>query len=186
MVSPISKSILEAFIHAGIKNSAKIDIKWINTEQLEHNVETIENKFRNVDGILIPGGFGNRGIEGKIMSSKYARENKIPFLGICLGLQCAVIDYARHVSKLDNANSTEFKKKTPYPVIDLMFKQKKINNKGATMRLGSYECLLKKKTKAYKSYKREIINERHRHRYEVNNKYIKRLSIDGMIFSGIN
>ena len=180
------KSILEAFIHSGIKNKARVNIKWVDTESLENNIDDIESVFSNVDGVLIPGGFGNRGIEGKIMASKYARENKIPFLGICLGLQCAVIDFARHVSGLKNANSTEFKSRLNFPVIDLMPKQKKIKNKGATMRLGSYSCNLEKDSLAYKAYKESSIYERHRHRYEVNDKFIKKLSADGLIFSGKN
>jgi len=126
------------------------------------------------------------GIEGKILASKYARENNIPFLGICLGLQCAVIDFAKHVSNLKNANSTEFKNRLKFPVIDLMPKQKKIKNKGATMRLGSYSCDLKKESLAYKAYQQSSIYERHRHRYEVNDKFIKRLTKDGLIFTGNN
>ena len=180
------KSILEAFIHSGIKNKAKVNVKWIDTEDLEKNINDIENLFSNVDGILIPGGFGDRGIEGKILASKYARENKIPFLGICLGLQCAVIDFARHVSNLTNANSTEFKRRLKFPVIDLMPKQKKIKNKGATMRLGSYSCRLVKGSLAHKAYKESSVYERHRHRYEVNDKFIKKLTADGLVFSGKN
>ena len=180
------KSILEAFIHSGIKNKAKVNVKWIDTEDLEKNINDIDNIFSDVDGILIPGGFGDRGIEGKISASKYARENKIPFLGICLGLQCAVIDFARHVSKFSNANSTEFKRRLKFPVIDLMPKQKKIKNKGATMRLGSYSCRLVKGSLAHKAYKESSVYERHRHRYEVNDKFIKKLTADGLVFSGKN
>ena len=180
------KSILEAFIHSGIKNKAQVDIKWVDTELLESDIDKIDIIFKNIDGILIPGGFGNRGIEGKILASKYARENNIPFLGICLGMQCAVIDFARHVSKLSKANSTEFKNRTKFPVIDLMPKQKKIKNKGATMRLGSYACTLQKGSLAYKAYKESSIYERHRHRYEVNDKFVKRLASDGLVFSGKN
>ena len=178
------KSILEAFIHSGIKNSTKVTVKWVDTEKLDS--KNIDKQFNNVDGILIPGGFGDRGIEGKIMASKFARENNIPFFGICLGLQCAVIDFSRNISGLKNANSTEFSKRTKYPVIDLMPKQKKIKNKGATMRLGSYSCTIEKKSKAYKAYKKNTINERHRHRYEVNNRYIKKLTKDGLVISGTN
>ena len=180
------KSILEAFIHSGIKNEAKVNVKWIDTEDLEKNINDIDNIFSDVDGVLIPGGFGDRGIEGKISASKYARENKIPFLGICLGLQCAVIDFARHVSNLSNANSTEFKRRLKFPVIDLMPKQKKIKNKGATMRLGSYSCRLVKGSLAHKAYKEASVYERHRHRYEVNDKFIKKLTADGLVFSGKN
>ena len=180
------KSILEAFIHSGIKNKAKINVEWIDSEALEEDKCNIDNMFSDVDGILIPGGFGDRGVEGKILASKYARENKIPFLGICLGLQCAVIDFARHVSNFKNANSTEFKSRLKFPVIDLMPKQKKVKNKGATMRLGSYLCNLKEGSLAYKAYKESSIYERHRHRYEVNDKFIKKLTSDGLIVSGKN
>ena len=179
------KSILEAFIHSGIYNNARVNVVWIDTEKLEKNANLLD-KFKNVDGILIPGGFGNRGIEGKILCAKYARENNIPFLGICLGMQCAVIDFARNVCNLKNANSSEFKKKIQYPVIDLMPKQKKIKNKGATMRLGSYECIIDKKTNAYRAYKKQNINERHRHRYEVNNKFVRSLTNKGLVVSGRN
>jgi len=178
------KSILEAFIHSGIENDAKVNIKWIDTEKLEKDKNF--DKFHNVDGILIPGGFGDRGIEGKIMSAQHAREHNIPFLGICLGMQCAVIEFARNQCGLKGANSTEFNKKTAYPVIDLMPAQKKIKDKGATMRLGKYSCLLSKNTKAYNSYNKNQINERHRHRYEFNNKYRRKLQKSGLIASGIN
>ena len=178
------KSILEAFIHSGIENDAKVNVKWIDTEKLEKDKKF--DKFHNVDGILIPGGFGDRGIEGKIMSAQYAREHNIPFLGICLGMQCAVIEFARNQCGLKGANSTEFNKKTVYPVIDLMPAQKKIKDKGATMRLGKYSCLLSKNTNAYNSYNKTQINERHRHRYEFNNKYRRKLQNSGLIASGIN
>ena len=180
------KSILEAFIHSGIKNKAKVNVKWIDSETLEKDKDNFEEVFLDVDGILIPGGFGNRGIEGKILASKFSRENKIPFFGICLGMQCAVIDFARHVSKMNAANSTEFNKRTKYPVIDLMSKQKKVKNKGATMRLGSYKCSIKKNSFAYNAYKETSIEERHRHRYEVNDKFEKQLMKDGLSFSGKN
>ncbi len=178
------KSILEAFIHSGIENDSKVNIKWIDTEKLEKDKDF--SRFNNVEGILIPGGFGDRGIEGKIMSAQYARENNIPFLGICLGMQCAVIEFARNKCNFKNANSTEFNKKTPYPVIDLMYGQKKVKDKGATMRLGSYSCTLSKKSKSYNSYKKNSINERHRHRYEFNNKYRDSLKKAGLIISGVN
>ena len=180
------KSILEAFIHAGIKNRVKVNVKWINAENLENKEGDIDASFKNIDGILIPGGFGDRGIEGKILSSKYARENNIPFFGICLGLQCAVIDFARHVADLKNANSAEFKNRIKYPVIDLMPKQKKVKNKGASMRLGSYSCSIEKGTLAFKAYEKDEIRERHRHRYEVNAKYIQQLKAKGLIVSGKN
>jgi len=180
------KSILEAFIHSGIKNKAKVNVKWIDSETLEKDKDNFEEIFLDVDGILIPGGFGNRGIEGKILASKFSRENKIPFFGICLGMQCAVIDFARHVSKMNGANSTEFNKRTKYPVIDLMSKQKKVKNKGATMRLGSYKCSIKKNSFAYNAYEETSVEERHRHRYEVNDKFEKQLMKDGLSFSGKN
>ncbi len=179
------KSILEAFIHSGIFHNTHIKVKWIDTEKLEKEKD-INSIFSNVNGVLIPGGFGNRGIEGKIMASKFARENQIPFLGICLGMQCAVIDFARHECSLNDANSAEFNSRTKHRVIDIMTKQKKVKNKGATMRLGSYNCSIKKKSFAYEAYKSTSINERHRHRYEVNDKYVKDLERNGLLISGKN
>ena len=179
------KSILEAFVHSGMENNVKVEVKWVDTEKLELGKISF-NVFNDVDGVLIPGGFGDRGIEGKIMSSKFAREKKIPFLGICLGLQCAIIDFSRNVCNLKNANSTEFKKRVKYPVIDIMKSQKNILSKGASMRLGSYSCEVSTKTNAYKSYGKKKIHERHRHRYEVNNKYIKKMISNGLVVSGIN
>ena len=179
------KSILEAFIHSGIFNDAKINIKWVDTELLEKNMN-FKNSFDGVDGILIPGGFGDRGIEGKIMSAQYSRENNIPFLGICLGMQCAVIEFARNICSMKNANSTEFNQDTKYPVIDLMHSQKGIKDKGATMRLGRYSCNLSKDSNAYNAYKKNNINERHRHRYEFNNKYRDQLKNSGLSISGVN
>ena len=180
-----NKSILEAFVHSGIENNVKVEIKWIDTEKLE-KIKNESNAFNDVDGILIPGGFGDRGIEGKILSSQIAREKKIPFLGICLGLQCAIIDFSRNICNLKNANSTEFIKKVKYPVIDIMKSQKKVSLKGATMRLGSYSCAVSTRTNAYKAYQKKMIYERHRHRYEVNNKYINKLVDNGLIVSGKN
>ena len=179
------KSILEAFIHAGIFNDAKINVKWVDTEKLESD-ENFKNSFKNVDGILIPGGFGDRGIEGKIMSAQYARENNIPFLGICLGMQCAVIDFARNVCNLKDSNSTEFNKKTPYPVIDLMSSQYKVKDKGATMRLGKYSCTVSKDSNTFQAYDQITINERHRHRFEFNNKYRDLFKKEGLSITGIN
>tara|TARA_Y100001936_G_scaffold253596_1_gene319255 strand:+ start:377 stop:2005 length:1629 start_codon:yes stop_codon:yes gene_type:complete len=178
------KSILEAFIHAGIYNDAKVNVKWIDTEELEQTMDF--KKFNDIDGILIPGGFGNRGIEGKILSVQYAREHNIPFLGICLGMQCAVIEFARNVCNLKKSNSTEFDEKTKVPVIDLMLSQKKIKDKGATMRLGKYSCSLSKSSNAYTAYKAATINERHRHRYEFNNKYRDVLKKKGLLITGVN
>ena len=165
------KSILESFVHAGVENNTKVDVLWINTEKI-HNDNHAKKAFKNIDGILIPGGFGSRGAEGKILTSKFARENNIPFLGICLGLQCAVIDFARHVCNLKDANSTEFNPKSKQPVIEIMESQKAIKIKGGTMRLGSYKCDITPKTKVSKIYKKNIIHERHRHRWEVNNKSV--------------
>ncbi len=178
------KSILEAFIHAGIDNDAKVNVKWLDTEQFEKDMNF--KVFDGIDGILIPGGFGYRGIEGKIMAAQYARENNIPFLGICLGMQCAVIEFARNICNLKNSNSTEFDVTTKYPVIDLMPSQKKVIDKGATMRLGKYSCTLSKKGNAYKAYGKININERHRHRYEVNNRYKKQLEKKGLLITGVN
>ena len=179
------KSILEAFIHASSNNSAKINIKWIDTEKLEKEKD-VSKYFSGVNGILIPGGFGNRGIEGKILASQYARENNIPFFGICLGMQCAIIDYARNVWGIKDANSSEFDSKTSNPVIDIMMDQKGVTHKGASMRLGEYSCSVSKKTKAHKSYMSDTIKERHRHRYEFNNNYLDQIKDKGLIISGLN
>ena len=178
------KSILEAFIHSGIDNDAKVNVKWIDTEQFEKDMNF--KIFDGVDGILIPGGFGYRGIEGKIIATQYARENNIPFLGICLGMQCAVIEFARNICNLKKSNSTEFDLRNNHPVIDLMPAQKKVIDKGATMRLGKYSCTLSKKSKAFQAYGKININERHRHRYEVNNRYKKQLEKQGLSITGTN
>ena len=179
------KSVMESFIHAGVENNSRVNVKWVKTENIK-NDKKAQAQFRNIDGILILPGFGSRGGEGKILSSKYARENNIPFLGICLGMQCAIIDFARHVCGLKGANSTEFNKRTKYPVIDLMESQKAIKIKGGTMRLGAYECKLKTGTKTYAAYRSKKISERHRHRYEVNNRYRKILEKFGLVISGVN
>ena len=179
------KSVLESFVHAGVENNARVNIKWVKTDKIT-NDKSANRQFKDVDGILILPGFGSRGSEGKILSSKYARENNIPFLGICLGMQCAIIDFARHVCGLKGANSTEFKKRTKHPVIDLMESQKAIKIKGGTMRLGAYDCTIKTGTKTYSAYRSKKISERHRHRYEVNNRYKNRLEKAGMIISGVN
>ena len=179
------KSVLESFVHAGVENSARVNIKWVKTDKIT-NDKSANRQFKDVDGILILPGFGSRGSEGKILSSKYARENNIPFLGICLGMQCAIIDFARHVCGLKGANSTEFNKRTKHPVIDLMESQKAIKIKGGTMRLGAYDCTIKAGTKTYSAYRSKKISERHRHRYEVNNRYKNRLEKAGMIISGVN
>jgi len=179
------KSILEAFIHASTHNNIKSNIIWVDTEKLEIK-KNLDTEFKDIHGILIPGGFGNRGIEGKILCAQYAREKKIPFFGICLGMQCAVIEYARNVCKLKSANSTEFDDKTTHPVIDIMHDQKDVTQKGATMRLGSYSCDIKEESVIYESYKNIKINERHRHRYEFNNKYLEKMESKGLIIGGVN
>jgi len=178
------KSVYESVTHAGIANHAAVEIVRIDAEDLEKkNGLAI---LKNLDGILVPGGFGDRGTEGKIAAAKYARENKIPYYGLCLGLQIAVIEYARNVLGLEGANSTEFDAKTAHPVINMMEEQKAVIDKGATMRLGSYECALTPGTHASKAYGKESIRERHRHRYEVNNAYVGQLQRAGMMVSGIN
>ena len=178
------KSILEAFIHASTHNNAKVNVKWVDAEKLDS--ENQDKEFQGVHGILIPGGFGDRGIEGKILASQYARENKIPFFGICLGMQCAIIDFARNMCNLKGANSTEFDKNAVDPVIDIMLGQKNVTRKGATMRLGSYSCEIKKGTKIYESYNVDNIDERHRHRYEFNNNYMNIMEDNGLVISGVN
>jgi len=177
------KSINESFVHAGADNDVAVDIRWINAEDIIH--KGVEKYLKDVDGVLVPGGFGERGVDGKIEAIRYVRENKIPFLGICLGLQCAIIEFARHVCGMKGAHSTEFKK-TKYNVIDLMQEQKGIKNLGGTMRLGAYPCIVSKGSKAFRAYKKEFISERHRHRYEVNNKFKKKLADHGMVFSGMS
>jgi len=178
------KSISEAFIHAGSENDAKVELIWINAEELEKKKSVAED-FKGIDGVLIAPGFGSRGIEGKIKAIEYIRKNKIPFFGICLGLQCAVIEYARNVCGLKHANSSEFAE-TKENVIDMMLDQKKVLTKGGTMRLGSYPCILKKGSLANKIYRDQFINERHRHRYEVNNAFRNILEEHGMIFGGVS
>ena len=179
------KSVMEAFVRAGVENNAMVNVKWVQTEKIKNQKE-VENVFSNINGVLILPGFGSRGAEGKIRIVNFARKNKIPFLGICLGLQCAVIEFARNVCNMEGSNSTEFNKKTRYPVIDLMESQRAIKIKGGTMRLGAYDCEIKTGTKTYAAYRKKNISERHRHRYEVNNRYKKALEKNGLIFSGIN
>ena len=176
------KSIYEALVHGGIYNDAKVEIKKIDSEILERS--GIERIMQGISGILVPGGFGYRGIEGKIKAVKFARLNKIPFLGLCLGMQCAAIELARDICNLPGANSSEFKK-TKYPVISLLEEQEGVSDLGGTMRLGGYPCKIKKNTLAAKVYGRMLIQERHRHRYEFNNKYRKIFEKKGVIFSGI-
>jgi CTP synthase len=176
------KSISEAFVHAGAENDVAVDLNWIKAEDIEKSGP--EKFLTGSNGLLVPWGFGSRGIEGKIAAIKYVRENKIPFFGICLGLQCAVIEFARNVCGMKVANSTEFRK-TKQNVIDMMLEQKSVKDLGGTMRLGAYPCVVTKGTKAYQAYRKEFITERHRHRFEVNNKFRKKLADKGMIFSGI-
>lgn len=178
-------SVVEALSHAGYAYGTKIDIRWVNSEELEENKPDLNEVFKDIDGIIVPGGFGYRGIEGKIDAIRYARENKIPYLGLCLGMQCAVIEFARNVCAMKKANSSEFIPDTPYPVIDLMSDQEDVTEKGGTMRLGIYPCKLKDGTRARKLYdNKEIIYERHRHRYEVSNELRPILEKAGLIISG--
>ncbi|MDP3787333.1 MAG: CTP synthase [Candidatus Omnitrophota bacterium] len=177
------KSVYESLTHAGIANDCKVELEKVDSEDIEK--EGADKFLRGISGILVPGGFGYRGIEGKIKAIRFARENKIPFLGLCLGMQCAVIEFSRNVCDLKGANSTEFKAKTKYPVISLLEEQEGISDLGGTMRLGACPCRIKKKTLAYKVYGKGLIQERHRHRYEFNNKYKKKLEKKGMVFSGI-
>jgi len=179
------KSVMEAFIHAGVENDARVNLKWIQTDKLI-NKENLNKVLADIDGILLLPGFGPRGAEGKIKVCEFARVNKVPYLGICLGLQCSVIDFARNVCGLKSANSTEFDKDTKYPVIDLMESQRAIKAKGGTMRLGAYDCSIKRGTKTFTAYNQTDASERHRHRWEVNNRFRKRLENNGMIISGVN
>ncbi len=178
------KSITESFIHAGAKNKTKVNIKWVYSGDL--TLKNIEKYLSGVDGILVAPGFGDRGIEGKIAACRYAREHKIPFLGICLGMQMAVVEYARNVLGLRKAESFEMNPQAPHPVISLMEEQKQVTQKGGTMRLGNWDCKLKKGTKIYDAYRSENISERHRHRYEFNNQYLKLFETKGWIISGSN
>ncbi len=177
------KSLNEALTHGGIANKHKVNLKFIDSEPL--NKDNVAEAIGQVDGIVIPGGFGDRGIEGKIQAIRHARENKIPFLGICLGMQLAVVEFARHVAGWTDANSTEFDQNTNYPVIDLMEDQKKVMMKGATMRLGAYPCTLEKGTFAMAAYEHTNISERHRHRFEFNNFFQKQLEEKGLVISGV-
>ncbi|MGB9680404.1 MAG: CTP synthase [Thermoanaerobacteraceae bacterium] len=177
-------SVVESLKHAGVYNDTSVYIRWINAENV--NDQTVEKYLNGADGILVPGGFGDRGIEGKIRAAQYARENKIPYLGLCLGMQCAVIEFARNAAGLKGANSTEFDPDTPYPVIDIMPEQKDIDEKGGTMRLGVYPCKVIEGTKAYNAYQDKLVYERHRHRYEFNNQYREILTSQGLLLSGLS
>lgn len=178
------KSIAESFIHSGAMNECEIDVVYIHSEEI--NESNVVDRLSGLNGILIAPGFGSRGIEGKILSARYARENNVPFLGICLGMQCAVIEFARNILKLEGAHSTEIDHKTKYPVIDLMEEQKSVIDKGGTMRLGGYKCIVSKDSESFRAYGKTEITERHRHRYEFNDKYLEDFKKNGMIPVGIN
>ncbi|HIB35347.1 MAG TPA: CTP synthase, partial [Dehalococcoidia bacterium] len=177
-------SVKESLIHAGISNNVEIQIEWINSEEI--NINNINDIFKDIKGIIVPGGFDKRGTQGMIYASRYARENKIPYLGLCLGLQIMVIEAARNLLGYEDSNSTEFDETTPFPVIDLMPEQLKNLHKGGSMRLGLYECKIVDSTYTKKIYKSNNIKERHRHRYEINNKYVKELKNVGLISSGVH
>lgn len=177
-------SVVEALKHGGIASHATVNIRWINSEDV--TAENADSLLSDVDGILVPGGFGDRGIEGKIEAIRYAREHQIPFLGLCLGMQLAIVEYARHVAGLEDAHSIELNPQTPYPVIALLPDQNGVEDIGGTLRLGAYPCILDKTTKAYELYGSEEIHERHRHRYEVNNDFRRILVDKGMTLSGLS
>ncbi|MFW5999660.1 MAG: CTP synthase [Halanaerobiaceae bacterium] len=179
-------SINESLYHAGVINDCEVNIEWIYAEELEEDDSDPADLLAGADGVLVPGGFGDRGIEGKIRAIKYVRENEIPYFGICLGMQCAVIEYARNILGFAEANSSEFDLDTPFPVIDLMPEQKDIEDKGGTMRLGLYPCKMKKESVSGRAYQEEVIYERHRHRYELNNQYRPKLKEAGMVMAGIS
>ena len=178
------KSIAEAFVHAGVANQCKVELTWIHSETL--NDDNVAKELNGLDGVLVAPGFGSRGIEGKISAIRHARENKIPFFGICLGMQCAVIEFARNVIGWNDAHTAEISSDTAHAVIDIMEDQKDLTEKGGTMRLGDYECRLIENTNIYEAYDSELINERHRHRYEFNNAYLKDFEDKGMVASGMN
>jgi CTP synthase len=175
-------SLVEALTHAGIAHGVNVEVLWVNSDYVTSaNVDEI---LSEADGILVPGGFGDRGIEGKVLAVKYARENKIPFFGICLGMHIAVVEFARNVANLEGAHSSEIDPNTPHPVIDLMPEQKNVDGLGGTMRLGRYLCKLEKGTKVYAAYGECEISERHRHRYEFNNEYLQILGDAGLVIAG--
>lgn len=179
-------SIHEAFVHAGAINECRVTVEAVHSEKLESNVQSSDQILQTFDGVLVAPGFGERGIDGKLRAIEYVRKNKIPFFGICLGLQCAVVEFAKNVLELECAASTEVNPDTKNPVIDLMPHQKKISKKGGTMRLGSYECQVKRKSLAHQAYGKDVIQERHRHRYEFNNAYLEQFKKAGMVPTGIN
>jgi CTP synthase len=178
------KSILEALEHAGAHNKLRVNIHPIHSEGL--NKKNVDEKLKGLQGLVVAPGFGDRGIEGKILAVRYVRENGIPFLGICLGMQMAVIEYARNVLHLSDANSTEMSRSTSHPVIDIMEDQKMVTEKGGTMRLGAWDCRIEKDSRAYEIYQNEVISERHRHRYEFNNEYLKEMKEAGLRPTGFN
>ncbi|MDB4196030.1 CTP synthase, partial [Flavobacteriales bacterium] len=178
------KSIIESLNIAGVSNSCKVKLKWLHSEKI--TAKNVAKKLEGVNGVLVAPGFGERGIEGKIETIRYVRENNIPFLGICLGMQCAVIEFGRNVLDLKKAHTVEIDAETPHPVIDIMEDQKNLSNMGGTMRLGEYDCEVKKDSNTYKAYKDTSITERHRHRYEFNNKYLTFYEENGMIATGKN
>ncbi|MDH7478410.1 MAG: CTP synthase [Syntrophomonadaceae bacterium] len=178
-------SVVEALRHAGIHHQARVEIKWADAQELEQG-EAAASFLAEADGILVPGGFGDRGIAGKILAARYARENRIPYLGICLGMQCAVIEFARSLCGLEGAHSSEFDPGTPYPVIDLLPEQREVTDKGGTMRLGSYPCRLEPGTRSYAAYGTPLIRERHRHRYEFNNTFGPLLIERGLKIAGVS
>lgn len=178
------KSLHEALVHGAIANECRVEIDYVDSERIEE--EGLTDEVRRADGILVPMGFGPRGTEGKIATVRFAREHKVPFLGICFGMQMAVIEFARNVSGLDRANSTEIDEDTPHPVIHMMSEQRRVTRKGGTMRLGAYECVLKEGSLAHRLYGRRKISERHRHRYEVNNDYRETLTRNGLVLSGLS
>ncbi len=179
------KSIVESLVHAGAENLCDVQIEWIHAEEIKSS--TIDDLLKSSDGIIVAPGFGHRGMKGKILAAKYARENNVPYLGICLGMQVAVIEFAKNVLKMEGADSTEMSPKTPFPVIDLMEQQKGITNYGGTMRLGAYECrIVSKESKVCKAYNKLSIQERHRHRYEFNNEFKDQFEKAGMVATGIN
>lgn len=178
------KSIIESFVHAGVYSNAQVELVWVSSEDIKK--KGADKFLKDLNGLLIPGGFGERGVEGKIEAIRYVRENKIPFLGICLGMQCAVIEYARDICMLPDAHSYEFYHELKHPVIHLMADQEGVTDLGGTMRLGAYPCIIDKNSKTYKAYQQEEISERHRHRYELNNAYRKMLVENGMDMPGVS
>ncbi|MFQ5602893.1 MAG: CTP synthase [bacterium] len=178
------KSIIESFVHAGVTNRVRVELKWIDSEEIEK--QGIGDQFDDISGVLIPGGFGNRGIEGKVLAAKYTRENKLPFFGICLGMQCAIIEFARNVCGLKNANGSEFSPHTDYAVVDIMAEQKNISKLGGTMRLGAYKCKIKEGTQTFDVYGQSLVTERHRHRYEINNMFLEQFERHGLLATGHN